>query len=76
VPLILSERDYKLVTIFTKLSGMVLFAASTIMLVDKGNVVAFLILLPLSILVALAPVPMTVLAPDTLEEDERLLLGE
>jgi hypothetical protein len=76
VPLILSERDYKLVTIFTKLSGMVLFAASTIMLVDKGNVVAFLILFPLSILVALAPVPMTVLAPDTLEEDERLLLGE
>lgn len=68
--LVLSETDYKRVTIFTKITGIFLVAASTIMLVDRGNVVAFLILLVVGSLVALAPVPMTVMRPDTYPDDD------
>ncbi len=68
--LVLSERDYKRVTLMTKITGIFTFAAGTIMLVDMQNVIAFLILVPLGIFVTLAPVPMTVMRPDTLEDDE------
>src|SRR5260370_938710 len=35
--LVLSERDYKLLTLFTKGAGVFLFAAGTIMLFDHGR---------------------------------------
>ncbi len=70
---VLSETDYKRVTLLTKITGIFTFAAGTMMLTDRGNVLAFLILVPLGILVTLAPVPMTVMRPDTLEDDEGML---
>jgi hypothetical protein len=68
--LVLSERDYKLVTIFTKVAGMFLMAAGSMMIVDYGRIWLGLGLLAGGIVIALAPVPMTVLRPDTLPEDE------
>lgn len=62
--LVLSETDYKRLTLFTKITGIFLVAASTMMLVDRGNVVAFLVLLVLGTFVTLAPVPMTVVQPE------------
>lgn len=72
--LVLSERDYKLVTLFTKIAGIFTFAAGSVVIVDHGRVLLGLCLLVLGILVALAPVPLTVLRPDTADaafrEDE------
>ena len=63
--LVLSERDYKLVTLFTKIAGIFTFAAGTVVLVDHGRVLLALLLVVLGIVIALAPVPLTVLRPDT-----------
>lgn len=71
--LVLSETDYKRVTLLTKITGIFTFAAGTMMLVDRGNLVAFLILVPLGILVTLAPVPMTVMRPEGYDDDGEYL---
>ncbi len=72
--LVLSERDYKLVTLFTKIAGIFTFAAGSVVIVDHGRVLLGVFLLVLGIVVALAPVPLTVLRPDTADaafrEDE------
>lgn len=68
--LVLSERDYKLVTMLTKIAGIFTFAAGTIMLVDHGKVGWFFALVLTGIVVTLAPVPMTVMRPDSYPEDE------
>lgn len=72
--LVLSERDYKLVTLFTKIAGIFTFAAGSVVIVDHGRVLLGIFLLVLGIVVALAPVPLTVLRPDTADaafrEDE------
>lgn len=67
--LVLSERDYKLFTLFAKIAGIFLFAAGTIQIVDWGNTLFGLGLVVLGIAVTLAPVPMTVVRPDTLDLD-------
>jgi len=67
--LVLSESDYKRVTLFTKISGIFLFAAGTIMLTDHGEPLWALLLIALGGLVTLAPVPMTVMRPDTIDDD-------
>lgn len=66
--LVLSERDYKLVTLFTKIAGIFTFAAGSVVIVDHGRVLLGVLLLVLGIAVALAPVPLTVLRPDTADE--------
>ncbi|MFA5943109.1 MAG: hypothetical protein WC876_01445 [Candidatus Thermoplasmatota archaeon] len=79
MPLVLGERDYKLVTLFTKIAGIFTFAAGSIMLVDHGRVALGLILVLLGIVVTLAPVPMTILMPDSVdkaEREEQLTLNE
>jgi hypothetical protein len=62
---VLAERDYKLVTLFTKIAGIFLFAAGTVVLVDQGRVLLALALIVLGAAVTLAPVPLTVMRPDT-----------
>lgn len=69
MPLVLSERDYKLLTLFTKVAGIFTFAAGTVMLVDHRNPWGLLLLL-IGTIVVLAPVPMTVLRPDTYPADD------
>ena len=69
--LVLGERDYKLVTLFTKIAGIFTFAAGSIMLVDHGRVAVGLTLVLLGIVVTLAPVPMTILKPDSVDKAER-----
>lgn len=71
MPLVLSERDYKLVTLFTKIAGIFLFAAGSVVLVDQGQVLLGIGLILLGTFVTLAPVPMTVLMPDSVEKAER-----
>jgi hypothetical protein len=66
--LVLSERDYKLVTLFTKIAGIFTFAAGTVVLVDHHRVALALLLVVLGIVVTLAPVPLTVLRPDSADE--------
>ncbi len=66
--LVLKERDYKLVTMFTKIAGIFVFAAGTINIVDFGRILLGLGLCLLGILVVLAPVPMTVVQPDSFAE--------
>jgi hypothetical protein len=64
VALVLSERDYKLLTLFTKIIGLFTFAAGTIQLIDFGRPWLGLGLVLAGIIVTLAPVPMTVVRPD------------
>lgn len=71
MPLVLSERDYKLVTLFTKIAGIFLFAAGSVVLVDQAAVLLGLGLILLGTFVTLAPVPMTVLMPDSVAKAER-----
>lgn len=71
-PLVLSERDYKLLTLFTKIAGIFLFASGTIQIADWGRVGLGLILVLVGIVVTMAPVPMTVVRPDTIDDDEDL----
>lgn len=61
--LVLSERDYKLVTLFSKVAGIFLFAAGSVTLVDRGSVWLGLALVLLGTVVTLAPVPFSVLQP-------------
>ncbi len=68
--LVLSERDYKLVTLFTKVAGIFLFAAGTITLVDHHDAILGLSLVAAGGAVTLAPVPLTVLRPDTFPADD------
>ncbi len=68
--LVLAERDYKLVTMFTKIAGIFTFAAGTIQLVDFGRPILGLALVILGIIVTLAPVPMTVMRPDSYPDDD------
>lgn len=63
--LVLSERDYKLVTLFSKVAGIFLWAAGSVTLVDHGSVWLGLGLIALGTVVTLAPVPMTVLQPQS-----------
>lgn len=73
MPLVLSERDYKLLTLFTKIAGIFLFAAGSIMLLDHGRPFLGLGLMLLGTVVTLAPVPMTVVRPDTYPGDDDAL---
>lgn len=68
--LVLSERDYKLLTLFTKVAGIFLFAAGTIVLFDHGRPWLGLGLVLLGTAVTLAPVPMTVVRPDSYPADD------
>jgi hypothetical protein len=70
VALVLSERDYKLLTLFTKIAGIFLFAAGTITLVDHHDAVLGLSLVAAGGVVTLAPVPLTVVRPDTYPGDD------
>ena len=74
--LVLSERDYKLVTLFTKIAGIFLFAAGSVVLVDQGRVLVGFGLIVLGTLVTLAPVPMTVLKPADVDRADREAEGE
>lgn len=76
--IVLSERDYKLVTLFTKIAGIFTFAAGTVVLVDHQRVGLALLLVLLGIIVTLAPVPMTVVMPDSVAkaDAEALEIGE
>ena len=74
--LVLGERDYKLVTLFTKIAGIFLFAAGSVVLVDQGRVLVGLVLIVLGTLVTLAPVPMTVLKPADVDAADRAAEGE
>ena len=71
MPLVLSERDYKLLTLFTKVAGIFTFAAGTVTLADHRNVWG-LLLVVIGAIVTLAPVPMTVMRPDTYPGDDEL----
>ena len=68
--LVLAERDYKLLTLFTKIAGIFLFAAGTITLVDHHNVALGLSLVAAGGIVTLAPVPLTVVQPEGLDGDD------
>lgn len=74
--IVLSERDYKRVTLFAKIAGIFLFAAGSITIVDNGRPWLGLALVALGTLVTLAPVPMTVVKPDTLDAAEAALRAE
>lgn len=77
--LVLAERDYKLVTLFTKIAGIFTFAAGSVVIVDHGKVLVGFLLLLLGIVVALAPVPLTVMRPDSADEafrDDDLTVNE
>jgi hypothetical protein len=67
--LVLSETDYKRVTILAKVAGIFTFAAGTIMLIDHSSVKWFVILVLLGILAVLAPLPMSVIKPDSMVDD-------
>lgn len=71
MPLVLSETDYKRLTLLAKIGGIFTFAAGTINLFDFGRVWLGLGLVLLGIVVTLAPVPMSVVRPDTLDAAER-----
>ena len=68
--LVLSERDYKLLTLFTKIAGIFTFAAGSIQMVDWGRPLLGLGLILLGIAITLAPVPMSVVRPDVPEFDD------
>lgn len=70
MPLVLAERDYKLLTLFTKIAGIFVFAGGSVTLLDHGRVVLGLSLILLGTVITLAPVPMTVVRPDTYPGDE------
>lgn len=74
--LVLSERDYKLLTLFTKVAGIFTFAAGTITLVDHGHPGLGIFLVLLGTVITLAPVPMTVVQPDSYPSDEELEVRE
>lgn len=82
MPLVLSERDYKLVTMITKIFGVFTFAAGLVQIVDFQRAWLGLALVALGTIVTLAPVPMTVLRPDSydavdaVERDGELVLNE
>lgn len=69
--LVLGERDYKLVTLFTKIAGIFLWAAGSVVLIDQHRVWLGLGFIALGTVVTLAPVPMTVLKPDSVDRAER-----
>ena len=71
MPLVLSERDYKLLVLFTKIAGIFLLAGGSIVLVDPPHRIGLgLGLIVAGILVAMAPVPMSVVQPR--EPDEAI----
>ncbi len=63
--LVLAERDYKLLTLFTKIAGIFTFAAGSIMLIDHQKALLGFGLILLGTFITLAPVPMTVVKPDS-----------
>lgn len=71
MPLVLSERDYKLVTLFAKVAGIFTWAGGSVALVDLGRVWLGLGLMVLGAVVTLAPVPMTVVMPEGVAREER-----
>lgn len=77
--LVLSERDYKLVTLFSKVAGIFTFAAGSVVIVDHGRVWLGLGLILLGTVVTLAPVPMTVVQPKSYADasgDDQLTVNE
>lgn len=68
---VLGERDYKLVTLFTKIAGIFLFASGSVTIVDQGRILLGVTLLVLGTVVTLAPVPMTVLKPADVDRADR-----
>ena len=71
--LVLSERDYKLVTLYTKVAGVMMCAGGSITVVDHHNGWLGLALIVGGAIVTLAPVPMTVMRPDSYPADDELL---
>lgn len=67
--LVLTEKDYKTLTLFTKIVGIFVFGAGTIQLVDHLRVGLGLGLVVLGTIIALAPVPMSVVRPATLDAE-------
>lgn len=74
MPLVLAERDYKLLTLFTKIAGIFVFAGGSVTMLDHGRVLLGLALVVLGTVITLAPVPMTVVRPDTYPGDDDGLL--
>lgn len=72
--LVLSETDYKRVTILAKVAGIFTVAASTIMLVDHGSLKWFAILFVIGCITTLAPLPMKVIKPDTYPDDDEMIV--
>jgi hypothetical protein len=70
MPLVLSERDYKMLTLFTKVAGIFTFAAGTVTIIDQHNAWLGVGLILIGTVVTLAPVPMTVMRPDTYPADD------
>jgi hypothetical protein len=70
MPLVLSERDYKLLTLFTKVAGIFTFAAGTVTMLDHHNWGLGMLLVAIGTVITLAPVPMTVMRPDTYPGDD------
>jgi hypothetical protein len=69
--LVLSESDYRRLTLFTKIVGVFTFAAGTIMMVDYGRPVLGLGLVAFGIFLTLAPVPMSVVRPDLGDDEDQ-----
>jgi hypothetical protein len=78
MPLVLSERDYKLVTLFSKIAGIFVFAAGTVTITDHGRPLVGLFLVLLGTLITLAPVPISVVQPRSYAEakDDELTVAE
>lgn len=68
--LVLSERDYKLLTMFQKIAGIFLVSGGTITIIDNGRPILGVILAIIGTVVVLAPVPMTIMRPDTYPADD------
>jgi len=66
--LVLSERDYKLVTLTSKIAGIFVFAGGSVTLVDRGAVWLGLGLVLLGTVITLAPVPLTVVQPESVAQ--------
>lgn len=76
--LVVSDRDYKRITVFSKIAGVFTFTAGTVSMVDHGEPIVGIGLVLLGAFFVLAPLPMTVVKPEGVaaEEDGYLTLNE
>lgn len=71
MPLVLSEKDYKALVLFTKVAGIFLMTGGSVVLVDPPHrILLGLGLIIAGIIVAMAPVPMSVIQPEEPKEGE------